>query len=72
MKSYQIVFMICTLILLMASMPRYGLTDEEVRLIREVEEIKYKIEHTEWTWFNRDEKKAYVEMADREDRMAVG
>jgi hypothetical protein len=53
----------------MASTPRYGLTDEEVRLIREVEEIKYKIEHTEWTWFNRDEKKAYEERIDLLERI---
>lgn len=36
-----------------------AISDEEVRLIREIEEIRYTIEHTEWTWENRDQKKAY-------------
>jgi hypothetical protein len=27
----------------------YAISDEEVRLIREIEEVRYTIEHTEWT-----------------------
>jgi hypothetical protein len=32
------------------------MSDEEVRLIKEVQETRYIIEQTEWTWFNRNEK----------------
>jgi hypothetical protein len=45
--------------------PCYAISDEEVRLIREIEEIRYTIEHTEWTWANRDQKKVY------EDKLAL-
>jgi hypothetical protein len=43
----------------------YAISDEEVRLIREIEEVRYTIEHTEWTWSNRDQKKVY------EDKLAL-
>jgi hypothetical protein len=47
------------------SQPSYAISDEEVRLIREIEEIRYTIDHTEWMWANRDQKKVY------EDKLAL-
>jgi hypothetical protein len=56
-----------TCVLVVFSVPRAvcATTDEEVRIVREIEELRETLATTEWTWWNRDQKKPL------EDRIAL-
>ncbi|HET8760497.1 MAG TPA: hypothetical protein VFN94_05490 [Nitrospiria bacterium] len=55
----------CAVVVLSAPRAACAATDEEVRMIREIEELRETIATTEWTWWNRDQKKPL------EDRIAL-
>jgi len=53
---YTVVLPMTLVSILVGPRAALAISDEEVRLIREVQETRYIIEQTEWTWFNRNEK----------------
>lgn len=55
----------CAVVVLSAPRVVCAATDEEVRIVREIEELRETIATTEWTWWNRDQKMPL------EDRIAL-
>ncbi len=53
-----IIILFAVLLVVTISPAARAASDEEVQLIREIEEVRYTIDRTEWTWSNREEKKA--------------
>lgn len=52
-KSY---FLLISVLIILFAGNLSADNNEKIKLIREIEELKYELENKDWTWFNKEEK----------------